>query len=89
MSTITTAEQARAQGESDGAEEVATVRNEQGDDVVIATLARGHVGWDEGAVNASAHRLAGVPEEHRDAYYEGYEAAARKAAERVRDEATA
>jgi hypothetical protein len=63
------------------------VLNEQGRDVVLATLKPGHLSWNEGAINAGAHRIAGVPDEHRAAYYEAYERAAREKAEEIRDEA--
>lgn len=74
-------------GIDDGWEEVETVLREQGRDVVVATLKPGHLGWDEGAINAGAHKLSGIPDEMRDVYYRGYEYGARQRAEQVRDEA--
>lgn len=73
------------EGEVDGREDVESVLNDQGRDVVIATLRPGHLGWDEAAINADAHRTAGVPDEHRATYYRAYASAARKRAEEVRD----
>lgn len=75
--------EARDLGVTDGIEDVETVLAEQGLDAVRATLARGHLGWDEGAINAGAHKFAGVPEEHRGAYYEAYASAARQHAEEL------
>jgi hypothetical protein len=71
------------QGEFDGIEDVETVLEEQGRDVVIATLAPGHVAWDEGAINAGAAKLVGIPDEHHEAYYAAYARAARARAEEI------
>lgn len=74
----------RAWGTEDGTEDVDTVLAEQGRDVVIATLASGHVGWDEGAINAGAHKFRpdgrNWTDEQRAAYYEAYAVAGRSRA---------
>ena len=72
-----TFEQATALGRKDGEADVREVLAEQGLDVIKATLAPGHVSWDEGAINAGAAALAGVPEKFHRAYYEAYRDAAR------------
>lgn len=82
-----TKQEAINKGKADGITDVETVLEEQGPDVVAATLQPGHVGWDEGAINAGAARLSGVPTEHEEAYYEAYAAAARTRAEEVAAEA--
>lgn len=76
-----------AKGAEGGVEDVETVLREQGRDVVIATLTPGHLGWDEGAINAAAHRADGVEDDFQDLYYKAYATAARKRAEEIRDEA--
>lgn len=78
-----TKQEAISKGVVDGVEDVETVLEEQGLDVVVATLKPGHVGWDEGAINAGAAQLSGVPSEHEEAYYEAYAAAARARAEEL------
>lgn len=72
--------------ESDGVEDVNTVLDEQGIDVVIATLAPGHVAWDEAAINAGVAEQQNVPREHRELYYSNYARAARERAEELRNE---
>lgn len=78
-----TKEQAIEAGAQDGIDDVETVLEEQGRDVVIATLKPGHVAWDEGAINAGAAKLSGIPDEHHEAYYEAYAKAARARAEEI------
>lgn len=81
-----TAERAAELGRRDGVAEVVDVLNEQGRDVVLATLRPGHLAWDEGARNNDCHKFSNVPEQHREAYYRAYEQAARAKAEEIRDE---
>lgn len=78
-----TSQEARDLGVTSGIEDVENVLAEQGLDAVKATLAPGHLGWDEAAINAAAHTFDGVPEEHREAYYEAYASAARQHAEEL------
>lgn len=68
-----------------GTEEANTVLAEQGRDVVIATLAPGHVGWDEGAISAHTHKADKIPESLRDVYYRAYAMGARDRAVEIRD----
>jgi hypothetical protein len=68
-----------------GAADAETVLREQGRDAVVATLAPGHVGWDEAAVNAHAHRVDKIPEHLKEVYYRGYAMGARDRAEEIRD----
>lgn len=70
-------------GERDGVAEVEDVLQNQGRNVVIATLCEGHLGWDEEAIGAAAHRYSGVPEDLSGAYYEAYARAAREHAQQV------
>ena len=79
------AKDARDLGVTSGIEDVENVLAEQGIDAVKATLAPGHLGWDEAAINAAAHKADGVPEEHKAAYYEAYAGAARQHAEELCD----
>lgn len=72
-------------GYVDGVDEVDTVAAEQGLDVVLATLAPGCLGWDEGARHAGAYEDAvrnGAPDGHEEAYYRGYARGGRERAER-------
>lgn len=78
-----TKQEAVARGIDDGIEDVRCVLEEQGMDVVRATLKPGHVGWDEGAIIAGAAHLSGIPEEHEEAYYTAYAKAARMYAELI------
>ena len=78
-----TDQEARDLGTAGGIEDVENVLAEQGIDVIRATLAPGHLGWDEAAINAAAHTFDGVPEEHRAAYYEAYASAARQHADEL------
>jgi len=80
---VMTREQAIELGRQDGIEDVETVLAEQGIEAVRATLAPGHLGWDEGAINAGVAQIRGVPEEHRTAYYEEYARTARARAGEV------
>lgn len=73
-------------GEEDGIEDVNTVLREQGRDVVIATLREGHLGWDEAARNAGAHKNRGIGPDYVEPYYIAYESAARMRAVEIRDE---
>ena len=73
-------------GRKDGEEDVLTVLVEQGIGIVRATLSPGHLGWDEGAINAGAAQFAGVPDELRADYYEAYRVAARALAIRLTKE---
>lgn len=70
-------------GRQDGIEDVETVLAEQGLAVVRATLAPGHVGWDEGAINAGVAELRHVPPEYHEAYYRAYAESARERAEEL------
>lgn len=70
-------------GEEDGAEEATNVYNEQGAEVVRATLKPGHLGWDEQAAGARTHAMRGIPEDFAPAYYRAYERSARATAERL------
>jgi hypothetical protein len=72
---------ASALGAAGGVDDVDNVLAEQGLDVVRATLARGHLGWDEGARDAGAHRHEGIGRGFVDAYYEAYRDSARVRAE--------
>lgn len=81
--TIETKEQAIERGRADGIEDVENVLNEQGRDVVIATLRPGHVEWDEGAVNAGVAQIVGVPDALHEDYYRAYAAAARGRANEI------
>jgi len=73
-------------GQADGEEDVETVLAEQEIDVVRATLAPGHVSWDEGARSAAAHKARRVPAPLEEVYYAAYAAAGReRAAELVGD----
>ena len=78
--------QAAKVGAESGEEEVDTVLQEQGASAVIATLAPGHLGWDEGAINAHAHKADHVDDAFSDLYYKAYAKAARKRAEEIRAE---
>lgn len=69
-----------------GFEDVENVLREQGRDAVIATLVPGHLGWDEAAINAQAHRVDKIPEGLKDVYYAGYAMGARDRAVEIRDE---
>jgi hypothetical protein len=73
-------------GSEDGIENVDDVLREQGADAVIATLAAGCLGWDEAAINAGAHKIAGIADDMKDVYYRAYAKAARERAEEIRDE---
>ena len=59
---------------------------QQGRDAVVATLAPGHLAWDEEAINAGAAGSRGIAREDESAYYEAYARAARQQAEAIRDE---
>lgn len=83
---LLTIAQVEAKGAAGGVEDVDTVLREQGREVVIATLAPGHLGWDEAAINAAAHRVDGVPDSLKDVYYRAYARAARERAVEIRDE---
>lgn len=67
-------------GRRHGRHDVRTVLAEQGIEAVRATLAPGHLDWDEGAINAGAAQFVGVPEALRADYYEAYRIAARELA---------
>lgn len=71
-----TKQQAIRLGRKDGEADVRNVLEEQGIDVVRATLAPGHVGWDEGAINAGAAAIVGVPDDLHADYYAAYRDAA-------------
>lgn len=75
-------------GSNAGEEDVENVLAEQGREVVIATLAPGHLAWDEGAINAHAHKTDEVPENLKNIYYRAYAIAARARAEEIRDSRT-
>ena len=74
---------ARAVGSRHGREEVFTVLQEQGLSTVAQTLRPGHLGWDEGARNASVAEIVGVPPRWQDASYRQYARSARKLAEQL------
>jgi hypothetical protein len=86
LDVVRAALEAPVRGALDGVEDVETVLKEQGIEAVRATMRPGHVGWDEGAINAGAHRTAGVPEELSEAYYTAYAKAARARAEELAGE---
>lgn len=86
------------QAKADGAEAVDTYYNEDLDDLATeeqiaklqATIAPGHLSWDEAAINAGAYQLScseleGYSEDQttRDLYYRTYDAAARSAVEQL------
>ena len=73
-------ESARALGAANGREAVEAFVSEDGIEALAATLAPGHLGWDEPAAAAGAARTQGVPDGLHVAYYEAYEAAARELA---------
>lgn len=81
MARITTRAQAISRGRKDGVDDVNTVLNEQGEDVVIGTLVPGHYEWDHGARNAGVAKIVGVPERFHENYYDAYAKAARTRAE--------
>lgn len=73
---ISTVEQARAAGEADGREAVTCYVNENGG---VEALFDAQGAWDEPAINACAHRSAGIDDDATDlraAYYEAYAQAA-------------
>lgn len=78
-----TKQQAIDLGRKDGEADVRNVLDEQGIDVIRATLKPGHVAWDEGAINAGAAALSGVPEKLHAAYYAAYRVAAHQLAARL------
>ena len=80
-----TAARAIRLGRRDGIADVDNVLAEQGAEVVAGTLVAGHLGWDEGAINAGAHRSAGVSDADRSYYYGAYAASARRAAQQVKE----
>jgi hypothetical protein len=83
---LLTIAQVEAKGAAGGVEDVDTVLREQGREVVIAAIAPGHLGWDDAAINAAAHRVDGVPDSLKDVYYRAYARAARERAVQIRDE---
>lgn len=73
---ITTIEAARAAGAADGREAVTCYVNENGG---VSALYDAQGAWDEPAINACAHRSAGIDDDATDlraAFYEAYDAAA-------------
>lgn len=77
--------EASAKGRESGIQDVLTVLQEQGIEVLRATLKPGVLGWDEGAINAGAHKQDGVPDTKRlrEAYYRAYAKAAREQCEQL------
>lgn len=68
-------------GERDGAEDPETMLAEQGIDALRATMLESNRNsWDEAAINAGVAEIKRIPEGHRKAYYEAYEAGACKRA---------
>lgn len=70
-------------GAADGVAEVETVRDEQGAHVVQATLAPGHVAWDDSARAAGAATRRKVPEALHEVYYCAFASSARSRAEEI------
>lgn len=78
--------EAVVKGEADGEADVETVFNEQGIAAVVATLAPGHAGWDEGAINAGAAKTSSIVPANEGYYYAAYAARASARALELRDE---
>lgn len=70
-----------AAGERDGVEDPETMLAERGIDALReTTLESNRSSWDEAAINAGVAEIKKIPEGHRKAYYEAYEAGACKRA---------
>jgi hypothetical protein len=69
---IVTRAEAVAKGKVDGAEDVSACFDENGPSCLGSPE-----GWDAAAINAGVAAIQGIPEEHCEAYYEAYAAAAK------------
>jgi len=74
---------AQRKGARAGRGEVRDMLREQGLGAVLGTLRDGHVAWDEGAINAGAAEIEGIPSRLEQAYYRAYAAAAAAEVDRL------
>ena len=80
---INTEAQAITAGKRDGTADVEAVLREQGLAGVVASLQPGQPEWDEGAINAGAAEIVGIPAKFRAKYYRAYAEAGRVRAAQI------